>query len=230
MSTTGAPDPRPAPPPRCVVFDWGGVILRICRGFEEGCRAAGLPFHPDVVEGDLYHVRRSHSRRYQVGELAMDQFFRLTAETTGGRYSPDDLARVHDAWLLAEYPGVDRLIDELNAIDGVTTAMLSNTNERHWARRGESPYGPAFPTAARIAIPHASHLLGHAKPDAAIYAAFERATGFAGPELLFFDDLPENIAAARDAGWHAHQIDHTGDTAAQMREALRAAGIRVQPA
>jgi HAD superfamily hydrolase (TIGR01509 family) len=73
------------------------------------------------------------------------------------------------------------------------------------------------------------------KPDREIYHAFARATGFdgapgsrGGPEhIVFFDDLPENVAAARAAGWQAFRVDHTGDTAAQMGGVLRGLGVRV---
>jgi FMN phosphatase YigB (HAD superfamily) len=41
---------------------------------------------------------------------------------------------------------------------------------------------------------------------------------------VFFDDLAENISAARACGWNAVHIDHTGDTAAQVLAGLRAHG------
>ncbi len=212
-------------PPKLITFDWGGVLLRICRSFEEGCRAAGLPHHPDVLDEDLYQVRRKHSLAYQVGRMTADEFFQHSAEATGGRYGPEEIARVHDAWLLGEYPGAVELIDELNALPGVETGMLSNTNERHWLRQAESEHGPFFPAAARITHRHASHLLGFAKPDERIYRAYERATGYASGQILFFDDLAENVEAARRCGWHAEVIDHTGDTVSQMREHLRRHGV-----
>jgi HAD superfamily hydrolase (TIGR01509 family) len=73
------------------------------------------------------------------------------------------------------------------------------------------------------------------KPEREIYAAFARATGFDGApgsrgrpaHIVFFDDLPENVAAARAAGWRAFRVDHSGDTAAQMTRALRGLGVRI---
>ena len=44
-------------------------------------------------------------------------------------------------------------------------------------------------------------------------------------EILFFDDLSDNIASARACGWSAEQIDHTGDTARQMAEHLGRHGV-----
>ncbi len=219
-------DPHVATQPDIVVFDWGGVLLRICRSWEEGCAHAGLDVRPGVEDESLRARRQDASMRYQRGELDCESFFTQVAAATAGLYSREDIARLHDAWLIEEYPGVSTLMDDLLALDTVTTGLLSNTNHRHWLRQhhGEQPH---FPTAGRVAHPHASHLLGCAKPDASIYRAFERETGFSGLQIIFFDDLAENIATARALGWQAVQIDHAGDPAAQMRAALRAVGIEL---
>jgi putative hydrolase of the HAD superfamily len=47
--------------------------------------------------------------------------------------------------------------------------------------------------------------LGARKSDPAFYAAVEARTGFAGAELLLVDDTPDNVEAARAAGWRAAQ-------------------------
>ena len=73
--------------------------------------------------------------------------------------------------------------------------------------------------------PHARHLLGLLKPGVEIYRAFERQTGFGPGEILFFDDLAENVQAARAVGWHAEVIDHTADTAPQIAGHLQRHGI-----
>ena len=207
-------------PNSLVCFDWGGVILRICRGFAEGCARAGLDVRLDTDDRELYSVRRTISARYQVGELGEDEFFESVSRSTRGAYSPEEIARIHDAWLIEEYPGARELVGELNALDTVRTGMLSNTNARHWARRERD-----FTTAGSLHHQHASHLLGLAKPDRRIFRAFEREAGAGPGEIVFFDDLPENVEAARRAGWNAVLIDHEGDTAAQMRTALAGLGV-----
>lgn len=203
-----------------VCFDWGGVILRICRSFEQGCERAGLDVRLDADDRELYSVRRTISAEYQVGRLDERAFFDDVSRSTRGAYSPDEIALIHDAWLIEEYPGVRELVDELHANERVQTGMLSNTNGRHWARRDRD-----FTTAGSLHHQHASHLLGLAKPDKAIFRAFERESGHEPGRIVFFDDLDENIAAANDAGWRGVLIDHESDTAAQMRTALRDLGV-----
>lgn len=46
--------------------------------------------------------------------------------------------------------------------------------------------------------------LGVAKPDPAIYEAVEGALELPGEQLVFFDDRPVNVEAARARGWRAH--------------------------
>lgn len=220
MHDRPARQPAGDTPVRLVCFDWGGVILRICRSFAEGVRAAGLDLRDGFDEGELYDIRRVAAVEYQVGRLGEREFFEAVSRSMRGAYSAEEIALVHDAWLLGEYPGARELVADIHGRDGVRTGMLSNTNARHWARREHD-----FPTAGTLHHQHASHLLGLAKPDAAIFRAFERETGFAGPEIVFFDDLADNVEAARGAGWRAVLIEHEGDTAAQMRAALVDLGV-----
>ena len=63
------------------------------------------------------------------------------------------------------------------------------------------------------------------KPSLAIYRAFEKATGYAGRQILFFDDLPAHVAAAREVGWRAERIDPASPPDEQMRRHLRAYGV-----
>ena len=209
--------------PRLVAFDWGGVILRHCRSWSEGCAAAGLPHYDDIHTPEQIAARKNLHADFQRGICSPDEFLSRLATHAQGRYSVDELRQLHDRWLLDEYAGVGTLIDALHAA-GVETALLSNTNHLHWIRHLPIEEGGTgdYPTARKLMHRHASHLLGHAKPDAEIYAAFEAATGFAGPEILFFDDLAENCEAAAAFGWHTCRVDHTTETAPQITAALRA--------
>ena len=124
-------------------------------------------------------------------------------------------------WLIGEYPRVRRVLDELEMV-GIETALLSNTNAQHWDERlNDLESRSRFPAAARPRHRYASHELGLMKPDPAIFAALELSTRHEPARILFFDDLDENIEGARAAGWMGEVIDHRGDTAAQMLDALR---------
>ena len=200
---------------RLVCFDWGGVILRICRTWEEGCKAAGIKVPNKKVSKKCMTKLDSLAKRYHTGQMSDKAFFRAIAKESEEAHSIEDIAAVHHAWLIEEYDGIDDLIDELNGFADLSTALFSNTNATHWARMEED-----FPAASRIEHIHGSHLFGLAKPDEKAFAAFERRVGAAGNQVLFFDDTPEHIEGAKAFGWCAELIDHSGDTVSQMRAIL----------
>lgn len=215
-------------PPGIVVFDLGGVLIRICRSWSEACIAAGLPVRGESASISASGRRHELSERHGTGAIGSDEFFAMASRAMDGLYSADEVRRVHDAWLLGEYAGVGALMADIRRA-GLLTGVLSNTNHAHWVRQLPRERGGTGEFGATWAIdhPHASHLLGLVKPDAAMYRAFERASGFHGRagEILFFDDLAENVDAARACGWQAEVVDHTGDTARQMRGCLERRGV-----
>jgi FMN phosphatase YigB (HAD superfamily) len=218
------------PKPAIVCFDLGGVLVNICHEWDDACRAAGVDLRT-VPSGPAIDARlRDLLARLGTGGISLGEWAERTSQTGGGAYTPGELMRVHHAILQDERPGALALVDELHHAGGVT-ACLSNTNEAHWIRlvhrdaNGPLEGAPEYPAAARLMHQFASHRLRVAKPDAAIYAHFERLTGTHGSDVLFFDDRPENVAAALDRGWRAERIDQAGDTVAQMRRRLRAEGL-----
>lgn len=209
---------------KLVCFDAGGVLVRICRSWREGCAAAGVEFRESEAAARGDAVRTAIHDAYQCGRICCNDFFARMAETTAGLYSPAEFRAVHNAWILAEYEGVRELINRLNATPRVGTALLSNTNASHWAQRHMFG-GRGVSAVGLVRHPHASHLLGLSKPGPGIYRALERETGTSPEQILFFDDMPENVEAARSLGWRAEVIDHTGETCAQIEQHLRSHGV-----
>jgi glucose-1-phosphatase len=211
---------------RVVCFDLGGVLVRIGRSWTEVVAAAGFEIRGDVASPEAQRARHELMDLYALGKISEDEWAHRSAAALGGVYTAEELKAIHQAWLVEEYPGVVALIDALNRAD-VHTACLSNTNHAHWVRMlhhdGNGPLAgePAYPGIVRLRSHYASHLLGLAKPNEAIYRAFERASGYRGDEILFFDDLPANVEAARSVGWTAERIDPEVDTAPQLHEHLR---------
>ena len=78
----------------------------------------------------------------------------------------------------------------------------------------------AWPALAPVHHLLASHLIGAVKPDAQAYRAVEEAAGVRGESILFFDDMPENVAGARAVGWQAALVDPRGAPAQQVRSVV----------
>jgi putative hydrolase of the HAD superfamily len=56
---------------------------------------------------------------------------------------------------------------------------------------------------------HYSGEIGAKKTDAAFYAAVEARSGLSGAQVALIDDTPDNVDAARAAGWRAVLWDGT---------------------
>jgi putative hydrolase of the HAD superfamily len=211
-------------PPSLVVFDLGGVVVRICRSWDEACAAAGVPVRRDerLTHPDAVARRRALHRMHESGQIDGDAYFQGVSLATGGLYSADEVRAIHRSWILGEYQGIGALLRRLGAHDWVQTACLSNTNAAHWDILG--------PSIAPLHRCFASHAMKLAKPDERIYRAVERATERRPEEILFFDDMPENIDAAIACGWRAVRIDHAAETAPQIDAALRTHGVWEGPA
>lgn len=203
---------------RLVCFDLGGVIIRICQTWAERCAAVGVAIRNPELWDEIEPVRDGLMAQYQTGRIEGSHFARQLSEALRGLYSPAEIMAIHNAWLIDEYEGVDAIVDRLHQA-GLDTAALTNTTHEHWVRM------PQFPTVGRLRHRLASHELGLHKPDAAIYLRLERQLGYAGREILFFDDTEENVIAAQAVGWRAERIDPAGDTARQMAEAMAEHGV-----
>ena len=200
-------------------------MVRICRTWAEACERAGVPVRNAdwIASEEAIGLRRKVIFDYQRGELSTAAYIRGLTRALRGLHDPDEIARVHDAWLIEEYPGVGELVGELNAQPGITTACLSNTNHAHWCRL--APGRGEFAACAALQHGLASHELGVSKPEPRIYAEAQARLGALPAELVFFDDTPENVTAARVAGWHAEAIDYRNDTAGQLRGWLERYGV-----
>jgi glucose-1-phosphatase len=213
------------PRPSLVVFDLGGVLVRLPRSWADACRLAGLDRRGEADDPVDWSRREPLVVAYETGRLDRDGFSTALSAAMAGLYAPDEVARVLDAWLVEEFEGVGGVLDALDAHD-VPTAILSNTNEDHWRAMFPPPGSPTrFPALRRVRHAVASHRIGARKPDAASYRSVERAAGASGDGVLFFDDLESNVQGARAHGWTAHRVDPHADPARQMLDVLARSGV-----
>ncbi len=200
-------------PIRLVCFDLGGVVIRICRSWNEACAAAGMTVRDPELWQRTRPIRYRLVEDFQTGHIDAPTFAARASEQVSGLYSPAEILGVHNAWMLEEYAGVAELIDRVHDA-GFDTAALSNTSHDHWAQI------LTYPAVMRLRNRLASHLLGLHKPDPMIYRQLERQLGYRADEIIFFDDMPENVTAAGAIGWHAHLIDPGADPAEQIATIL----------
>ncbi len=205
--------------PSLVCFDLGGVLVRICRSWAEGCAAAGLPLRVEIDLESRPAVAELH-RQHQTGVLDGAEYACRLSDHLERLYSPEEIMSIHDAWMLGQYSGVETIIQRLHENE-LRTAALSNTNHEHWQRM------PEFTAVTILQHRLASHELGLVKPDPQIYRELERRLDVESVEILFFDDLEANVDTARRVGWQAVLIDPLRETAPQIIEGLARHGVHI---
>ena len=207
-----------------VVFDIGRVLLRICDGWQHACSVAGVAVPDKAAKLPPPPEAEALIHDYDTGRVDLPTFARRMAPISG--ISADDIVKLQSCYLLGAYPGVPELLDGLSRA-GVRTACLSNTADQHW-RMMQDRSGPHHLPLDRLDYRFASHLVGLRKPDERIYAHVERETGTPGSAIVFFDDVEENVEAARRRGWRGCRIDPApDDPLPQVRTFLRSQGLAI---
>jgi FMN phosphatase YigB (HAD superfamily) len=178
-----------------VVFDLGGVLVKVdfmraCRRLEAAGGAPAAVIYEAIAGG-------ADKLRFDTGRLRPREFAALFCAAVGVRMPYAEFAEI---WcdIFAEQREVTVLLDDIGK--RAKLVLLSNTDPLHlgYIRRH---YG-FLEKFRRLVL---SYEVGHAKPERQI---FERALGFAAPgtRMIYFDDVPEYVAAARACGLPAEQF------------------------
>lgn len=182
---------------RAVVFDIGNVLIR---------------WAPEQFYDRVIGAERRQRLMAQVPLLDMNarvdrgaDMAREVADLAAAH--PDWAAEInmwHDNWLDMASPVIERSVRLLRALrrQKIPVYALSNFGISTFAiAQANYPFLEEFD--ARFISGH----MGVMKPEAEIYAQLEQETGLSGAELLFTDDLQDNIDAARARDWQVHLFD-----------------------
>lgn len=201
--------------PKAVVFDLGKVLV----DFDYTIAARALAARARVPASEFTRLLGQTPLlvTYELGQVATGAFYQQVCDATGFRGDLEEFSRLFADIFTAIDPMVD-LHAQLRA-RGVPTYIFSNTNELAVAHIRKT-----FPFFSDFDAYIYSFEEGALKPDDQIYAAVERRTGRAGPEILYIDDRPENIQTARRRGW---QVIHHSDPAT-TRKAVINSGLPVR--
>jgi FMN phosphatase YigB (HAD superfamily) len=186
---------------KAVVFDFGNVIIpidlnKLFQAF------ADLTFKSADRVKKLFDDAEIF-RKYETGFYADDEFRDVIRQTLS--YPLND-QEIDEAWnaLFIEVPA-ERIAFLESLRYRVPIYLLSNTNSihieycLHYFRQKFNL--PDFRSLFEKAF--LSYEMGLWKPDYAIYHQVIEEVGFAAEEILFIDDNPDNVDAARDLGIQA---------------------------
>lgn len=174
--------------PKALAFDWGGVFTQ--GTFDSSAVRAladliGLPV--EVVEPTYLSLMAE----FEAGRFDLPGFHRRFSDATG---SDTDLGTFRETFLGAvrERPETYALLEALGA--DVRLGMLSNNVPELCDRVRDDP------RLARFDAFVFSNELRVRKPDPAAYRALTDALGERPSDVVFVDDNPDNVEAARRFG------------------------------
>ena len=175
-----------------LLLDFGNVVVEIdfLRVVDAWARAAGRD--PQALRERFSHDEPY--KRHERAEIGAREYFASLRGSLGIDLTD---AQFEDGWnavFVREVPEVVSLLPRLAR--RLPLYVFSNTNAAHhafFARR----YAAALASYRTV---FDSHELGARTPEPRAFAAVAGHIGVPPPRVLFFDDLPENIAGAREAG------------------------------
>ncbi len=180
--------------PKAVVFDLGKVLL----DFDYGILARRMEALSDVPAQAILQVVNQTPllHRYETGLMGDREFFEAVVAATGFRGGEVRFLE----WFGDIFTEIVPMVGLHEALvgRGIPTYVFSNTNAqaiRHVRQ--------VFPFYRKFTGEVLSYEVRSMKPDAGIYEAVERLSGFSGADLLYLDDRSENIAAGASRGWRA---------------------------
>lgn len=132
--------------------------------------------------------------------------FRETVYGTADRYPEfaDAIRMWHDRWLELAQPVIAPSVRLMRALRarGVPVFTLTNFGIETFALAERH-----FDFLSEFDRRYISGHMGVIKPEPEIYRMVEADSGVPARRLLFADDRPDNVAAARQRGWNAHLFE-----------------------
>jgi putative hydrolase of the HAD superfamily len=176
-----------------VLFDVGGVLVQL----------SGVPTMMEWTRQrysvpELFHrwLMSPVVRAFETGRSDADTFARGVVAELDLPVEPAEFLAFFETWPRGAHAGAVDLVRELRAV--VRLACLSNTNAIHWRRI-------AAETGLLEHFHHvlASHEIGLLKPDREAFDHAVAVLGCDASRILFLEDNPTNVAAARTVGLDA---------------------------
>lgn len=195
---------------RAVLCDLGGVVIRI-----DATRTwSGWAAHSSRPDADPYAPYTDEVyERFERDEVTEAEYLQHVRDRLSLEGTDDELVAAFNDLYLGIDDGTVAVLRMLRA-RGALVLALTNTNRTHhrvWSQR----YAETLEVFHDV---HCSHDLGARKPEPEAFRRVLETHGLAPHEVVFIDDVPAYVAAARTVGLHAITFLDAGHLAERVAE------------
>jgi glucose-1-phosphatase len=176
-----------------ILFDLGGVLVELPTLAD---RVDHDPSFGQKLSGGLTSPA---AMAFEKGEISAARFADAIVNEMKLPISPEELLAYFTFWPKGLFPGTKGLIGRI--LPHFSLAIFSNTNELHWPRLMTE-----MELEGRFDYYFASFQIRMAKPDPAAFRYVVNAMSCNPSEILFLDDSPMNVEAARRVGMKAERV------------------------
>ena len=184
-----------------VYFDLGNILWTFDE--DQACKNAADLFGVSSEEIRKALYESGLQSRSEHGRVSSTGFCEELINSIASTKQTENFQVVLDQ-LSDMFTPIESMVSVLEAVraSDAKIGILSNTCDHHWdwIARQQHPL-MAGPFDAVVL----SYEVNSMKPDDQIYRAAELAAGVPVDQILFLDDKPENVRAAKMRGWRAEQ-------------------------
>lgn len=189
-----------------LLFDLGGVLVDL------GDPAGEMSLNMSNEQFWELWLSSPLVQQFETGQLDAHEFVAAFSGHVGVEDAVDFAARIR-RWRLPMFDEIEGFLTALTRRTDI--ALLSNTNEIHWAQ--VQSQSDVFASFQKLFL---SFETGYAKPDPAAFLDVVEYFGCAPQQIVFLDDNAGNVAAAQAAGLRSKQTKGPAQVKAAVDEFL----------
>jgi len=194
---------------KAIFFDIGGVLVTVDS-------SASVEKLSQKLGVSIERIRQGMTREllveYESGRLTSNQFYEQLLINYGADVSMD-METFKTYWFNVLFPRKKSVSFLKRAVKDYPVWLLSNTNDFHYDLLMQD-----FPFMKMVTGGTYSFMVGSMKPEPLIYEVAIKKSGFRPEEILFVDDLEENVQAAHEQGINIIHYQDYSRFAEQVRQ------------
>ncbi len=184
-----------------IMFDMGNVLVKYQ---PQAYKIFAENHNIDIEKAREALINEDVFLKSGKGDIMEEEFIKIMEDAFGVKLTTEEVIETYSNEIKEVIDGIEDLLNILRT--DYRLSILSNTFFAHWEYFKTTPLHDMFD------LPMASHILREIKPDEAIYRKALSKMKAKPHEVVFIDDLEENIKAAQEIGIYAFQSLTIEDT------------------